>query len=48
VGLDENASRFLAATGASRNLRDLLEAALGGAQVAALKGRDPRRPRPPA
>ena len=37
MGLDEHAAGLVAATGAAGDLRDLLEAALGGAQVAALK-----------
>ena len=37
VGLDQDAARLVAAAGAAGDLRDLLEAALGGAQVAAGK-----------
>ena len=37
VGLDEDAARLVAAPGAAGDLLDLLEAALGGAQVAALQ-----------
>ena len=37
MGLDQHAARLVAAPGAPGDLLDLLEAALGGAQVAALK-----------
>ena len=37
MGLDEHAARLVAAAGAAGDLADLLEAALGGAQVAAGK-----------
>ena len=37
MGLDQHAARLVAAPGAAGDLLDLLEAALGGAQVAALQ-----------